>query len=84
MPLVCPTGAMYEKFTTGAPSGHEHALEKAQTTCTYCGVGCQIDLESTRGGADRESNLGSGVLPNEGNLCVKGRSRSTSSTTPIG
>ena len=71
---VCPTGAIYEKFTTGAPSGHEQALEKTKTTCTFCGVGCQIDLN-----VDPQTKRIVKVtsepeyLPNEGNLCVKGR-----------
>ena len=71
---VCPTGAIYEKFTTGAPPGHEQALEKTKTTCTFCGVGCQIDLN-----VDPQTKRIVKVtsepeyLPNEGNLCVKGR-----------
>ena len=71
---ACPTGAIYEKFTTGAPPGHEQRLEKTKTTCTFCGVGCQIDLN-----VDRETKRIVKVtsepeyLPNEGNLCVKGR-----------
>ena len=39
-----PDGRDYEKFTTGARFGHERALEKTKTTCTFRGVGCQIDL----------------------------------------
>ena len=71
---VCPTGAIYEKFTTGAPPGHEQALEKTKTTCTFCGVGCQIDLN-----VDPQTKRIVKVTsepeyqPNEGNLCVKGR-----------
>ena len=40
---VCPTGAIYEKFEEGAKSP-ERQLEQVRTTCTFCGVGCQIDL----------------------------------------
>ena len=71
---VCPTGALYEKFVEGAPAGHEERLEKTKTTCTFCGVGCQIDLN-----LDPETKHIVKVtskdeyLPNEGNLCVKGR-----------
>jgi predicted molibdopterin-dependent oxidoreductase YjgC len=71
---VCPTGAIYEKFVEGAPSGHEETLESTRTTCTYCGVGCQVDLE-----VDPQTKRIVKVtsqphyLPNEGNLCVKGR-----------
>jgi predicted molibdopterin-dependent oxidoreductase YjgC len=71
---VCPTGAIFEKFSTGVPEGHEARLERTKTTCTFCGVGCQIDLN-----VDPETKRIVKVtsdpryLPNEGNLCVKGR-----------
>ena len=71
---VCPTGSIFEKFTTGAPAGHERALKKVQTTCTFCGVGCRLDLN-----VDPETNRIVKVtsephyVSNEGNLCVKGR-----------
>ena len=48
---VCPTGAIYEKFEEGAPAGREAQLDKVKTTCTFCGVGCQVDLN-----VDRETN----------------------------
>ncbi len=69
----CPTGAIYEKFEEGTERP-ERGLEKVKTTCTYCGVGCQIDLN-----VDPETKRIVKVtsdptyLPNEGNLCVKGR-----------
>ncbi len=64
---VCPTGAIYEKFTTGAPPGHEQALEKTKTTCTFCGVGCQIDLNvDPQDEAHREGDVGAGVPPQRG------------------
>ncbi|MGK2856598.1 MAG: 4Fe-4S dicluster domain-containing protein, partial [Thermoanaerobaculia bacterium] len=71
---VCPTGAMTEKpgLLYGKP---EHELEKVRTTCNFCGVGCQIDLN-----VDREANHvvkvtspPPGTTVNDGNLCVKGR-----------
>jgi predicted molibdopterin-dependent oxidoreductase YjgC len=71
---VCPTGAIYEKFLEGAPPGHEERLRKVKTTCTFCGVGCQIDLN-----VDPETNRivkvtsDPSYVSNEGNLCVKGR-----------
>ena len=71
---VCPTGAIYEKFEEGAPAGREAHLDKVKTTCTFCGVGCQVDLN-----VDREQNKivkvtsDPSYLPNEGDLCVKGR-----------
>jgi predicted molibdopterin-dependent oxidoreductase YjgC len=69
----CPTGAIYEKFEEGT-ARPEQGLEKVKTTCTYCGVGCQVDLN-----VDPETKRIVKVtsdptyLPNEGNLCVKGR-----------
>ena len=71
---VCPTGALYEKFHEGAPAGHEAGLLKTKTTCTFCGVGCQVDLN-----VDPEQQRIVKVtsepsyVSNEGNLCVKGR-----------
>ncbi len=71
---VCPTGAMTEKpaLLWGKP---ESELEKVRTTCNFCGVGCQIDLN-----VDREANRvvkvtspPPGTTVNDGNLCVKGR-----------
>ncbi len=71
---VCPTGAMTEKpaLEYGKP---EHQLEKVRSTCNFCGVGCQLDLN-----VDREANRlvkvtspPPGTTVNDGNLCVKGR-----------
>jgi predicted molibdopterin-dependent oxidoreductase YjgC len=71
---VCPTGAIYEKFVEGAPAGHEQALDKVKSTCTYCGVGCQIDIHVDRG-TQKIVKITSdpSYVSNEGNLCVKGR-----------
>jgi predicted molibdopterin-dependent oxidoreductase YjgC len=71
---VCPTGAIYEKFLEGEPAGHEQGLDKVKSTCTFCGVGCQIDLN-----VDRKENRivkvtsDPSYVSNEGDLCVKGR-----------
>jgi predicted molibdopterin-dependent oxidoreductase YjgC len=70
---VCPTGAIYEKFEEGT-ARPERELEQVRTTCTFCGVGCQIDLNldpETRHIVKVTSKPE--YLPNEGNLCVKGR-----------
>jgi predicted molibdopterin-dependent oxidoreductase YjgC len=70
---VCPTGAIYEKFEE-ATERPERALNKVKSTCTFCGVGCQIDIN-----VDPETNRIEKItsdpsyVSNEGNLCVKGR-----------
>lgn len=72
---VCPTGAMTEKLPLSLMLKPQPELEKVRTTCNYCGVGCQMDLN-----VDREANKvvkitspPVGTMPNDGNLCVKGR-----------
>lgn len=69
---TCPTGALYERSAKGA--GQAKDLERVRTTCPYCGVGCQIDLNVNRK-ANRIVRVTSevGCVPNDGNLCVKGR-----------
>jgi predicted molibdopterin-dependent oxidoreductase YjgC len=76
---VCPTGAMTEKMPLVRGEKPERLLEKVRSTCNFCGVGCQVDLN-----VDREANGGRGKVvkvtspppgttTNDGNLCVKGR-----------
>ena len=70
---VCPTGAIYEKFLEGA-AVEERSLTKTKTTCTFCGVGCQVDLNvDPDTGRIVKVTSDPRYLPNEGNLCVKGR-----------
>ena len=70
---ACPTGAIYEKFEEGTQRP-EPTLNKVKSTCTFCGVGCQIDID-----VDPETNRivkitsDPSYVSNEGNLCVKGR-----------
>jgi len=67
---ACPVGALIPK-----PSrfkGKPWDVGKVQTTCSYCGVGCQINLHVK----DNKIVKVSGVeeaAPNFGSLCVKGR-----------
>ncbi len=69
---VCPAGAMLDKHAIG--KGRAKDLIKTRTVCTYCGVGCQIDLN-----VDPKTNKIIKVtsepdyIPNNGNLCVKGK-----------
>jgi len=69
---TCPTGALYERQAKG--KGQCKDLVRTRTTCPYCGVGCQIDLNISKK-ADEIVRVTSpvGIIPNEGNLCVKGR-----------
>ena len=75
---VCPTGAMGEKLPLGRGEKPERELEKVRSTCNFCGVGCQIDLNVDRDpvAGDRVVKVTSpepGTTTNDGNLCVKGR-----------
>jgi formate dehydrogenase alpha subunit len=68
----CPTGALYERAAKG--KGQCKDFVRTRTTCPYCGVGCQIDL-NVNPKAKRIVRVTSevGCIPNNGNLCVKGR-----------
>lgn len=65
---VCPVGALMQK----QPEKFRYwDIEKVRTTCSYCGVGCQMDLLV-------KNNKVVGVEPvdmepNNGLLCVKGK-----------
>jgi formate dehydrogenase major subunit/formate dehydrogenase alpha subunit len=66
----CPTGALSDKLSYGL--GRAHQIRKVTTTCSYCGVGCQFDLNV-------KNNQVIGVTSNPNApvngmaLCVKGR-----------
>jgi predicted molibdopterin-dependent oxidoreductase YjgC len=65
---VCPTGALEDKLSLGA--GQPDRL--VTTTCAYCGVGCQLDLNVKVGRIIRVTS--NPQAPVNGNhLCVKGR-----------
>lgn len=69
---TCPTGALYERYAKG--KGTCSDLVRTRTTCVYCGVGCQIDLNVNKNTNEYvRSTSPVGVVPNDGNLCVKGR-----------
>ena len=76
---VCPTGAMGEKIPLVRKDKPERELEKVRTTCNFCGVGCQLELnvdpdaDSGRGRVVKVSSPPTGETTNDGNLCVKGR-----------
>ncbi len=76
---VCPTGAMAEKMPLVAKAPPERKLHKVRTTCNYCGVGCQMDINvdgygnNGKGQVAKITSPPPGTLPSDGNLCVKGR-----------
>lgn len=66
---VCPTGALYAKSAAGIAAPR---TKEVRTTCSYCGVGCQLDLHVADGHIVEVTSK-RGYLPNDGDLCVKGR-----------
>jgi formate dehydrogenase alpha subunit len=68
---TCPTGALYERAAEG--KGQAKDLMRTRTTCPYCGVGCQIDLNVNGRNEIVRVTSPVGIVPNDGNLCVKGR-----------
>ena len=68
---LCPTGAIIDKKTRGR--GRQWNLTKVDTTCAYCGVGCQMTLHVDKAANKIVKITGKEVAPNDGMLCVKGR-----------
>lgn len=67
---MCPVGALTEKKAAGKPRYWEtHTI---RTTCSYCGVGCQLYLHVKGEEVVRVTGVEDGS-PNRGHLCVKGR-----------
>ena len=66
----CPTGALSDKMSYGL--GRAHQVHKVTTTCAYCGVGCQFDLNIKDGRVIGVTSNPSAPV-NGMALCVKGR-----------
>jgi len=68
---VCPVGALTENLSR--IKGRTWQLGRVQTTCTFCGCGCQLELNTL---ANRKvvkvTTMGEAGI-NQGSLCVKGR-----------
>ena len=67
---VCPTGALTENLSRY--KGRPWLVDRVQTTCTYCGCGCQLELNVMNNrviGVTTHEDVG----VNRGSLCVKGR-----------
>lgn len=72
---TCPTGALYEKQALGhdgKPRATMEGVESTRSVCTFCGVGCVLDIH-TMDGKVVKINAEEGVGPNDGHLCNKGR-----------
>jgi len=67
---ACPVGALVESEARYRIRPWE--AKKVRTTCTYCGVGCQIHLHVKENRILKVTGVEE-VPPNEGSLCVKGR-----------
>jgi len=69
---LCPVGCIIDKRSIGKARSWD--LEKVETVCPYCGVGCKLEISVDR--KKDEIVRINGVedsLTNNGMLCVKGR-----------
>jgi formate dehydrogenase major subunit len=70
---ACPTGALTNKAINGVPIRPREELDRVDSVCPYCGVGCALtyNVDRERGAivfAEGRDQPGS-----QGRLCVKGR-----------
>ncbi len=65
---ACPTSAISDVFESKAVV----ADEKTQTICTYCGVGCNLEV-STKNGEILSIQAPYDAEVNQGHTCLKGR-----------
>ncbi len=68
---ACPVGALVPHKDM-LPHGLQEEAEKVRTTCSYCGVGCQMFLHVRDGRVVKITGVEE-AGPNYGSLCVKGR-----------
>jgi predicted molibdopterin-dependent oxidoreductase YjgC len=67
---ACPVGALVEKDARYEARPWE--TRKVRSTCSYCGVGCQLYLHVKDNRVVKVTGV-EDVSPNFGSLCVKGR-----------
>lgn len=67
---TCPVGSLVDKKAVG--KAREWELKEIKSTCGYCGVGCTLYL-NVKGNQLIKVTSKTGSVPNDGNLCVKGR-----------
>jgi predicted molibdopterin-dependent oxidoreductase YjgC len=65
----CPVGALLDKQAMA--QGRPWERTQVRTTCSYCGVGCQLDIHVKDNRIIKVT--GADTVPNNGKLCVKGR-----------
>ncbi len=65
----CPVGALWDKMSIG--KGRLSQVEKVRTTCAYCGVGCNFDLNVRNNEIVRVTAAADAPV-NGLSLCVKG------------
>ncbi|MCO6487695.1 MAG: formate dehydrogenase subunit alpha [Phaeodactylibacter sp.] len=65
---ACPTAAITDIFQPAA----QRATETVRTVCTYCGVGCNLDV-AKRNGTILSISAPYDAAANQGHTCVKGR-----------
>lgn len=68
--MVCPTGALVGK--EWLKKGRYWGIERVDTVCPFCGVGCNITLHVKDNEIVRITSKEDSIV-NEGLLCVKGR-----------
>ncbi len=69
---VCPTGALIDKRSAFMGVGHNVELERVQSVCSQCSVGCGMEIV-VRGGNVLRVDGDWEAVPNGGLLCEKGR-----------
>ena len=67
---ACPVGALVEKDARYSVRPWE--TRQVRTTCSYCGVGCQMELHIKENKVVKVTGV-EDMAPNFGSLCVKGR-----------
>ena len=65
---ACPTSAIHDVFQSKAVVGQD----KVRTTCTYCGVGCNLEV-SVKDGSILSIQAPYNADVNQGHTCLKGR-----------
>ncbi len=68
---MCPVGALTENLSW--IKGRTWQLERTLTTCTFCGCGCQLELNTLGKKKVVKVTTKAEAGVNHGSLCVKGR-----------